>query len=169
MKYIFLDGYNIINSWSELKVSDDEYLQSSRQKLIEKMQNYAGFIGCRIFIIFDAHLTMGGLEKKEKHENVTVVYTKEGETADAFIERMVNDLGRRKDIVVVTNDNLEQQTIFQRGALRMSSIEFHHEVKANQVKINEETTKRSGRARGWLEERLDEETLMKLEKIRRSK
>lgn len=169
MKYIFLDGYNIINSWTELKVSGDEYLQSSRQTLIEKMQNYAAFSGCKIFIVFDAHLTLGGLEKKEKYENVIVVFTKEGETADAFIERKVNDLGRRKDILVVTNDNLEQQTIFQRGALRMSSIEFSHEVKSIEVKINEETTRRSAKIRQWLEDRLDKDTLIKLEKIRRSK
>lgn len=169
MKHIFLDGYNIINSWPHLKVNNDEYLQSSRQMLIEKMQNYAAFTGSKIFIVFDAHLTVGGLEKKEKYENVIVIFTKEGETADAFIERNVNDLGRRKDILVVTNDNLEQQTVFQRGALRMSSFEFYREVQSIEFKINEETTKISVKKREWLEDRLDKETLRKLEKIRRSK
>lgn len=169
MKHIFIDGYNIINNWPELRVSDDEYLQSSREKLIEKMRNYAAFTGVKVFVIFDAHLTLGGLEKKEKYDNVIVVFTKEGETADAFIEKIVNDLGRRKDILVVTNDNLEQQTIFQRGALRMSSIEFYHEIKAIELRISNETSKIGKKKREWIEDRLDKETLMKLEKIRRSK
>ncbi|MHC1685606.1 MAG: NYN domain-containing protein [Clostridiaceae bacterium] len=168
MKHIFLDGYNIINNWPELKVSNDEYLQSSREKLIEKMRNYAAFIGCKVFIVFDAHLTVGGLEKKERYDNVVVVFTKEGETADAYIERNVNDLGRRRDILVVTNDNLEQQTVFQRGAMRMSSIEFYHEIKTIELKITDETAKISKRRREWIEDRLDKETLIKLEKIRRS-
>ena len=82
-----------------------------------------------MFIVFDAHMVKGSIEKKEKQGNLVVVFTKEGETADNYIERIVNNIGRKSEVCVVTSDSLEQQVTFQRGAIRMSSIEFYHEVK----------------------------------------
>lgn len=167
MKTIFLDGYNIINSWSELIDAKNIGLEVSRKLLIEIIQNYAAFNGYKIYIVFDAYLTHGGIEKKEKYENVIVVFTKEGETADSYIERNVDIMGRRKDILVVTSDSLEQQVIFQRGALRMSTVEFHYEVKKNQNDILVETKKIKATKPNWIEERIPKDVLEKLEKIRR--
>ena len=91
MKNVFVDGYNVINSWPELKIIKDYSLDGARQKLIEMLQNYASYNGLKIFLVFDAHLLPKSLEKKEKFgEYLVVVFTKEGETADSFIEKRVN-------------------------------------------------------------------------------
>ena len=92
-----------------------------------------------MIIVFDAHMVKGSLEKKEKQGNLFVIFTKEGETADNYIERTVNNIGRKSEICVVTSDSLEQQVTFQRGAIRMSSIEFYHEVISIEKKIQNKT------------------------------
>ncbi|MBU3111732.1 NYN domain-containing protein [Clostridium lacusfryxellense] len=169
MKTIFVDGYNVINSWPNLKNIKDFSYGSSRQELIDSLQNYSGFKGYKVFIVFDAQLVKGSLQKKETQGNLIVVFTKEGETADDYIERMVNNIGRKSEVCVVTSDSLEQQVTFQRGAIRMSSIEFYHEVISTQKKIRINIEKNQLDKRNRLDERIDNETLQKLEKIRRSR
>ena len=168
MKTIFVDGYNVINSWPNLKGIKDYSYEASRQQLIDTLQNYSEFKGCKMFIVFDAHMVKGSLEKKERQGNLVVVFTKEGETADVFIEKMVNNIGRKSEVSVVTSDSIEQQVTFQRGATRMSSIEFYHEVINVEKRIQMKTEKKYLEKRNLLEDRVDEETLKKLEKIRRS-
>ena len=169
MRNIFVDGYNVVNSWPELKKIKEYSFEAARSKLIELMQNYGAYNGYKIFVVFDAHLLKGNLEKKEKMNNVIVVFTKEGETADSFIERYVNNLGRKIEVCVVTSDSLEQQVTFQRGATRMSSIEFYNEVKNTNEKIVAKTKKTSSINRSLLEDRINEEILQKLQKIRKSR
>ena len=168
MKTVFVDGYNIINSWPDFKNIKEYSYEYSRLQLIDTLQNYSEFKGYKMFIVFDAHMVKGSLEKKEKQGNLFVIFTKEGETADSYIEKMVNNIGRKSEVCVVTSDSLEQQVIFQRGATRMSSIEFYYEVISNEKKIKTKTEKKYLEKRNWLEERIDEKTLEKLEKIRRS-
>lgn len=168
MKTIFVDGYNVINSWPNLKKIKDYNLESSRQKLIDTLLNYSEFKGCKLFIVFDAHMVKGSLEKKERQGNLVVVFTKDGETADNYIEKMVDNIGRRAEVSVVTSDSIEQQVTFQRGATRMSSIEFYHEVISIEKKIQIRTEKNYLEKRNWLEDRINEKTLEELEKIRRS-
>lgn len=168
MKTIFVDGYNVINSWPNLKGIKDFSYEASRQQLIDTLQNYSEFKGYKMFIVFDAHMVKGSLEKKERQGNLVVVFTKEGETADVFIEKMVNNIGRKSEVSVVTSDSIEQQVTFQRGATRMSSIEFYHEVINIEKRIQMKTEKKYLEKRNLLEDRVDEETLKKLEKIRRS-
>ena len=169
MRYIFIDGYNIINSWSDLAISKEESLENSRQRLIEILENYVAMREDKLYLVFDAHLSKGSIEKEEKTNNITVVFTKEGETADSYIERKVNLIGRKKEVIVVTNDNLEQQTIFQRGATRMSSIEFNNEVKKSQNSLREEIRKIHRKTRTTLVDSIeDEEVRKKLERIRRN-
>ncbi len=169
MRYIFIDGYNIINSWSDLAISKEESLENSRQRLIEILENYVAMREDKLYLVFDAHLSKGSIEKEEKTNNITVVFTKEGETADSYIERKVNLIGRKKEVIVVTNDNLEQQTIFQRGATRMSSIEFNNEVKKSQNSLREEISKINSKTRTTLVDSIeDEEVRKKLERIRRN-
>lgn len=165
-----MDGYNVINSWPGLRETKNYSLDSSRQQLIEFLQNYAAYKGCKIFVVFDAHLQPGSLEKKEKiNENLFVVYTKEGETADSYIEKAIDSMGRKTEVCVVTSDSLEQQLVFQRGAVRMSSWEFYFEVKEAESKIRKKTQKKYSEKRHLLEDRIQKEVLEKLEKIRRSK
>ena len=168
MKTIFVDGYNVINSWPNLKKIKDYSLESSRQKLIDTLLNYSEFKGYKLFIVFDAHMVKGSLEKKERQGNLVVVFTKDGETADNYIEKMVDHIGRKSEVSVVTSDSIEQQVTFQRGATRMSSIEFYHEVINVEKKIQIRTEKNYLEKRNWLEDRIDKKTLEELEKIRRS-
>jgi hypothetical protein len=167
VKSFFVDGYNVINSWPNLKKIKEYSYESSRIQLIDTLQNYSEFKGYKMFIVFDAHMVKGSLEKKERLGNLVVIFTKEGETADSYIERTVNNIGRKSEVCVVTSDSLEQQVAFQRGAIRMSSIEFYYEVNNIEKKIQTKTEKMYSKKRSLLEERIDKETLEKLEKIRR--
>jgi hypothetical protein len=169
VKTVFVDGYNVINSWQNLKEIKEYSYESSRQQLIDTLQNYSEFKAYKVFIVFDAHMVKGSIEKKERKGNIVVVFTKEGETADSFIEKAVNNIGRKSEICVVTSDSLEQQVTFQRGAIRMSSLEFYHEVMNIEKTINNKTEKKYLENKNWLEDRLDGKTLEKLEKIRRSR
>lgn len=169
MKIIFVDGYNVINCWPNLKNNQKEGLEGSRQKLIRKMENYGTYNNSKIIIVFDAHMVQGSIEKKEEiNKLLTVVFTKNGETADAFIEREVDAIGRKYDVCVVTSDNLEQQTIFQRGASRKSSHEFYKDVRITENKITTETEKNKINQKNNLSDNIDQDVLIKLEAIRRS-
>jgi predicted RNA-binding protein with PIN domain len=170
MKTIFVDGYNVINYWPELRDIKDQSMEIAREKLIETLNNYAVYKDYMVKIIFDAHLKKGNLETTEKiGERLSVVFTKEGETADAFIEKSVDEIGRKAEVSVVTSDSLEQQLIFQRGAVRISSLEFYHEVKEAEICIKGNIEKKYTQSRQILEDVVNSEVLEKLEKIRRSK
>ena len=169
MKTIFVDGYNVINSWPNLKKKKDVSFEGARQTLIDIMHNYGVFKECNIILVFDAHKVQGSLEKIEIiNKNISVVFTKDGETADAYIEKKVNLLGRKCEIVVVTSDNLEQQTVFQRGAVRMSSIEFYNEVIKVEKSITIKVNKNKPTHKNSICDNLDSDIADKLEKIRRS-
>ncbi|MGL5244635.1 MAG: NYN domain-containing protein [Sarcina sp.] len=170
MKVIFVDGYNVINSWPNLKVVKKYSYESARKKLIDILENYASFDSCKIYIVFDAHKVSGNLEKKDINGEIIVVFTRDGETADAYIERMVNDIGRKVEVTVVTSDWLEQQTIFQRGAVRMSSLEFYHEVIKIEQKIRKKTEfNKVSTNKNFLGDSLEEDIFEQLDRIRRSK
>jgi predicted RNA-binding protein with PIN domain len=169
VRNVFVDGYNVINSWPDLNKIKDYSFEAARIKLVEMMQNYAAYRGYKIFIVFDAHMVKGSMEKREKLENVMVIFTKEGETADSFIERYVNLIGRKIEVCVVTSDSLEQQLAFQRGAIRMSSIEFYNEVISTKEKINVNTKENVTADRTLVEDSVNKDILEKLEKIRRSR
>ncbi len=168
MRSVFVDGYNVINSWPNLKKIKEYSYDSARKELIDALENYASYNLCNVTIVFDAHKVSGNLEKKETKGRVTIVFTKDGETADAYIERCINNIGRKVEVVVVTSDWLEQQTIFQRGAVRMPSLEFYNEVLMVKEKIRKKVEKNVSKERDWLENRIDKNVLEKLEKIRRS-
>ncbi len=129
MKIIFVDGYNVINSWPDLKIKKNNNFDGARRSLIDTMHNYGVYNDCKVIIVFDAHKVLGSIQKVEAvNKNLSIIFTKDGETADSYIEKEVNLLGRKYEVIVVTSDWLEQQTIFQRGAVRMSSLEFYNEV-----------------------------------------
>ena len=168
MKTIFVDGYNVINSWPNLKATKDVTFEGSRQSLIDILHNYSVFNNCRIFVVFDAHKVIGSIEKEEKvSKYISVIFTKDGETADGYIERKVNKLGRKHEILVVTSDNLEQQTIFQRGAVRMSSLEFYNEILKVEKVIKKDTEIIKCGYKNTLSDNIPDSIVEKLEKIRR--
>ena len=169
MKIIFVDAYNVINAWPNLRDIKEYSYESARQKLISVLQNYATYKGCKIFIVFDAHKVQGNFGKREKLGNTVIIFTKEGETADSFIEKTIDNIGKKVDVCVVTSDSLEQQLAFQRGATRMSSIEFYFEVEDVHDKIQQKSEKNLTDQRNLLEDRIQQNILDKLEKIRRSR
>ena len=169
MRIVFVDGYNVINHWHVLNTMKEYSYETARTKLIEILNNYASFTGYKVTLVFDAHLISGNIETTEKHGNIKVVFTKDGETADSYIERSVNDIGRKVEVVVVTSDSLEQQLTFQRGAIRTSSIEFGIEVNEVSNKIRKRAERLPAKSRNRLEDTLDKDVLEKLEKIRRSR
>lgn len=168
MKFIFIDGYNVINSWSNLKHEKEVSLDSARQKLIDILHNYGAIHGCKIMLVFDGYKVARNLESKyEYNKNLTVVFTKSGETADAYIEREIHNIGRRFEVSVVTSDSLEQQTIFQRGATRISSIEFYNMVFDTSEDIRRATKKVYTSHKSTVQDNIDDDVLKKLEAMRR--
>jgi predicted RNA-binding protein with PIN domain len=126
---LLVDGYNIIHAWSELKRIAQDSLEDARHALVEIMQDFQGYLGYRIIIVFDAHMIQGGLEKKEIFGGVEVVYTKENETADRYIERMVDGIPKNVRVMVATSDYLQQTIVMSRGAVRISARELMEQVK----------------------------------------
>lgn len=169
MRLIFVDGYNVINSWPNLKQIKKYSYESARKKLIDVLENYSSYNSCNINIVFDAHKVSGSLEKKDVVGNITIIFTKDGETADSYIERMIDNIGKKVEVTVVTSDFLEQQTIFQRGAIRMSSLEFYQEVIEVEDKIRKKTERNTLCInKNYLSDSLETEIYKKLEKIRKS-
>ena len=171
MKIIFVDGYNVINSWPNLKQQKDYSFDGARQSLIDSLHNYSVYEGCKIIIVFDAHKVNRSIEKKEDiNNNISIVFTKDGETADSYIEKEVHNLGRRFEVYVVTSDWLEQQTIFQRGAVRVSSIEFYNDVIDTENRIKTKTNRSTHLLyKNNLLDNVNDDILKKLEALRRSK
>jgi predicted RNA-binding protein with PIN domain len=170
VKIIFVDGYNVINSWPNLKKQKKYSFDGARQTLIDTLHNYSVYEECKIIIVFDAHMVPGSIEKKEDiYKNVSVIFTKDGETADAYIEREVHNIGRRFEVYVVTSDWLEQQLIFQRGAVRMSSMEFYKEVLKTQNKIISAKSSIDNNTKNNLGDNLEEDIFKKFEAWRRGK
>ena len=150
--YLIVDGYNIINAWDELKEIAISDLEHAREKLIDAIIEYAEFTG-RLGII-----------------NITIVYTKEYQTADSYIEKFIGSLSKYDDVKVATNDYAEQQIVLGKGASRITSRELKLDLENAKSKIREKNTSAHKKIqRNWLEDRLDKETLSKLENIRRNR
>lgn len=127
-EYLFVDGYNIINSWNILKEKQKNDLEEAREGLLEILSDYHHYSGIEIIVVFDAHLVKGNAGKKSNYKGVEVVFTKENETADHYIERVLDSFGRIKRIRVATSDWLEQQMVLSRGGTRISARELEAEI-----------------------------------------
>ena len=134
-EYLLVDGYNIIFAWDELKKAAKENLELARQALMDTLCNYQGFRKCHVILVFDAYKVPGGVGACEVYNNITVIYTKEAQTADSYIEKAAYDLSRKHRVRVVTSDGMEQLIILGSGALRVSSAEFQKELKAADIEI----------------------------------
>lgn len=127
---LLVDGYNVIHSWPELKELAKTHLAVARERLIDILANYQGYKQCVLIIVFDAYQVKQNLGHQEKRHNVHVVYTKEAQTADMYIERVTHQLASEYRVVVATSDALEQSIVIGRGARRTSSRELALEVEA---------------------------------------
>lgn len=125
---LLVDGYNVIHAWSSLKSLVPGHLDVARTKLIEAMCNYQGYKQCILILVFDAYKVKGNPGMVEKYDNIYIIYTKEAQTADAYIERVTQTLNKDYSILVATSDALEQLIVVGQGARRISSRELEEEV-----------------------------------------
>lgn len=134
-EYLLVDGYNVIFAWDNLNKLAESSIDGARNALINILCNYQGYKKCEVIVVFDAYKVKGNHREIEKVNNITVVYTKEAETADMYIEKASLDLAKKHKVRVVTSDALEQVIILGNGALRVSSREFQAEVSAAEQTI----------------------------------
>ncbi len=134
-EYLLVDGYNMIFAWDTLKALASEDLDAARSLLINRLANYQGYCKCEVIVVFDAYKVSGGTGETERHGNVSVVYTKEAETADMYIEKAARRLVKEKRVRVATSDVLEQLIIISAGAGRISADMFLHELELVEAEI----------------------------------
>ncbi len=163
-EYLFVDGYNIINSWERFSHLKKGHLEEARNELIEIMTEYKHYSGIEIIIVFDAHLVKGNYGAEENYNGLKVVYTKENETADQYIEKKLDEIGRIKRVRVATSDWMEQQIVLGRGGTRISARELEMEI-SNEKKLIKRKRTTENKKNDLLLGRLDEETIKKLNSL----
>lgn len=136
-EYVLVDGYNVIHAWDNLRDLVHEHMDTARNLLINTLCNYQGYKKCELILVFDAYKIKGRDREIEKVNNITVVYTKEAETADMYIERASYKLAKNNRVRVVTSDGMEQLIIIGNGAVRVTAREFYDEIKAAEAEIRE--------------------------------
>lgn len=166
---LLVDGYNMIGAWKELSALARTDLQDARDRLLVRLADYQGFSGTRVIVVFDAY-RVPGLGKSFTESKVQVYFTKEKETADECIERLVGELSsRRRQIYVATSDMVEQHVIFGQGALRLSARELYIELEQNDKelgrKIKDDYQKKS--TKNTIDSKLTPEMRKMFEKWRR--
>ena len=129
-KYIIVDGYNVIFAWDALANQARSDLDAARRQLCDALSSFAGFTKCRLVVVFDGYKQKGNPGEKSQFHNIQVVFTKEGETADAYIEALANEIGNNYAVRVASSDALVQISSFRSGVLRMSARELWNEVEA---------------------------------------
>ncbi len=136
-EYLLVDGYNIIFAWDELRELSAISIDAAREALIDILSNYRGFHRCEVIAVFDAYRVKGGREHTEKQGNITVVFTKEAETADTYIERATYEMKKKYRVRVATSDRLEQMIILGNDAFRVSARDLQAEVTETNQRIRE--------------------------------
>ena len=134
--YLIVDGYNLIFAWDELAELGREDIGAARHRLQEILSNYRGYTGCELILVFDGYLVKGSQGSTEEHHGIHVVYTREGETGDLYIERLTNEIGKNDAVRVATSDGMIQLAALRDGVQRMSSRELIEEIKEVEKKIS---------------------------------
>ena len=165
-EYLLVDGYNIIFAWEDLKELAVSNIDGAREKLMDILCNYQGFKKCTLILVFDAYKVKGNPGSVETYHNIHVVYTKEAETADQYIEKTVHEIGRKYRVTVVTSDQLEQVIILGQGGRRMSARELLEDVIEVRQQIRETSREKRSSEKNYLFDHLDEETAARMERIR---
>ena len=132
-----MDGYNVIFAWKELDELAKHNLDAARSKLMDILCNYQGYHKKEVILVFDAYKVKGNPGEVQEYHNIHVVYTKEAQTADSYIEKATHELAKKHDVTVVTSDGLEQLIIMGQGARRVSSREFELQIKEMEQEIRE--------------------------------
>lgn len=168
-KYLLVDGYNIIFAWEELQELAKASIDAARSKLMDILCNYQGFTGDTLILVFDAYKVKGNMGEVQKYHNIYVVYTKEAETADQYIEKTTHEIGRKYEVTVATSDALEQVIVMGQGAYRISARDFYKEVERVEEKIREMNEKEQGKGKNYLLDYANEEETAHLQDVRMGK
>ena len=168
-EYLLVDGYNIIFAWEDLKDLADANIDAARDKLTDMLCNYQGYKKCTLILVFDAYKVKGNPGSVQKYHNIHVVYTKEAETADQYIEKTVHEIGRKNHVTVATSDRLEQVIILGQGGTRMSARELREDMELVAGQIREETGKRQMSDKNYLFDGLDQDAAEYIEAVRLGK
>ncbi len=166
-EYLLVDGYNIVFGWKHLKKMAEDNLSDARQQLLDMLSDYQGYRAIEIIVVFDAHLVKDGAGAEEQYNNITVIYTKESEIADQYIERTANELSKHARVRVATSDYLEQVMILSRGATRISAVELLAEINRAKEEQRKQYIDNKPVKRNVLIDLLDPETAEQLERMRR--
>ena len=165
-EYLLVDGYNIIFSWEELNELAKENIHAACDKLKDILSNYQGYRKCTLILVFDAYKVEGHQEEIIPYHNIYVVYTKEAETADQFIEKTVHKIGRQNQVTVATSDGLEQIIIMGQGAHRISARGLQKEIEDTEKAARQEWHQRRQSSKNYLFDNMSEELQAEMEKIR---
>jgi predicted RNA-binding protein with PIN domain len=158
-EYLLVDGYNIIFSWDELNELAKENMDAARSKLMDILCNYQGFKKCILILVFDAYKVKGGVGEILDYHNIHVVYTKEAETADQYIEKVTHEIAREHRVTVASSDALEQLIILGQGAVRLSANDLKAEVIRISDQIRRDYLDRQPTGRIYLGERFSDNML----------
>ena len=156
-EYLLVDGYNIIYAGEDLKELADANLHAAQTKLMDILSNYQGFKKCTLILVFDAYKIEGHAEEVLTYHNIHVVYTKEAETADQYIEKTVHKIGRENQVTVATSDGLEQIIIMGQGAHRMSARGLRDEIKATENQIRQQWHEKRQSSKNYLIDNISDE------------
>lgn len=167
-EYLLVDGYNIIFAWQELNELAQHNIDSARDKLMDIMCNYQGAKKVNLILVFDAYKVSGGQGEVFDYHNIHVVYTKEAETADQYIEKVTHELSRKYQVTVATSDRLEQMIIWGAGARRISAPGFYEEVMNTIQEVRENIEREKPKNKNYLKDNLSRETYEELEKIKQN-
>lgn len=168
-EYLLVDGYNIIFAWEDLRELAEADVRSAQTKLMDILSNYQGYKGCTLILVFDAYKVEGHREEVFRYHNIYVVYTREAETADQYIEKTVHRIGRQHQVTVATSDGLEQIIIMGQGANRISARGLQEEIEGAKRQIRQEWHERRQSSRNYLFDNISEEMADYMEDIRLGK
>ena len=168
-EYLLVDGYNVIFAWEELNELAKASIDAARNKLMDILSNSQGFTGCTLILVFDAYKVKGSQGEVQKYHNIYVVYTKEAETADQYIEKTTHEIGRKYKVTVATSDALEQVIVMGQGAYRISARDFYEEVERTEKQIREINEQQHGEKRNYLLDYAKEEDAKHMEEVRLGK
>lgn len=152
--FLLVDGYNIIHAWDQLRDLASKDLQAARDRLLEILSDYAGFVRPAVICVFDAYKVQGGQERVYRYHNIDVVFTREAETADQYIEKTAHELSGKYEVAVATSDGLEQIIIFGAGAQRISARELLAGILQAKEEMKEQLDQKAGTRTGRFGERL---------------
>lgn len=163
-EYLLVDGYNIIFAWEELSELAKENMDAARNKLMDILCNYQGFKQCVLILVFDAYKVKGGVGQVMDYHNIHVVYTKEAETADEYIEKVTHEMASKHQVTVATSDALEQLIIMGQGATRLSAKDLKEEIIRTWDQIQSDYLNKQASGRSYLGDQFDETLLEFLKK-----